>query len=640
MAAKCSHRALGAQSVRSAPRSAHHKPLHRPLFLEPLEARLALATALPLGFQETPITTATNLNRPTAMEFSPTGQLWVLEQGGAVKVVDLATGNTTTAGTLTVNSSGERGLLGIAFPSSYDGGGPNADFVYLYYTATTPNIHNRVSQFLVNNAGTMAPTLGVETVRLDIEPEPQGDNSSNHNGGAIHFGDDGMLYIAVGDHNADGASFLGANHVSQRLDSRHGKILRIRPDGSSPSDNPFYVGGNPIRDSIYALGLRNPYTFAFQPGTSRMFINDVGEGAWEEINDGIGGSNFGWASEGTSGFAEGFESSPPSYATVGTYRNPLMAYDHSSSPPTPAGVAITGGVFYPAGSSFGAAYGGKYLFADVGGNFIRVFDPANPGTLATPDTSTSFASNLTTGGPVDLKLDAAGNLYYLAGAGTANGEIYRISFIAPTITQQPGDATINAGQSATFTVAASGGAPLSYQWQRADASSPTTFVNIPGATAASYHVTSTTAADSGDRFRCVVANSAGSATSTTATLVVNGGGSAQNEDEPYDVNANGSVDILDLVDLIGMLVTFGPGPAPVPQPDDDPKFYSDINGDGALNTLDLIDLIGALVSGAAAAPVEVADEPSPADIQEDAADVAQGDEVVLFLASDRERRRT
>ena len=101
-----------------------------------------------------------------------------------------------------------------------------------------------------------------------------------------------------------------------------------------------------------------------------------------------------------------------------------MAYDHSASAPTPAGVDITGGAFYPANSQFGSAYAGKYFFADAGAGFIRVFDPANPGSIGTPDVSAAFAI-LTTGGAVDLKVDAAGSLYYLARGGT--GEIYRIS---------------------------------------------------------------------------------------------------------------------------------------------------------------------------------------------------------------------
>lgn len=400
------------------------------LHLEALEDRRAL-TALPPGFRETLITTSSDLSGPTAMEFSPTGQLWVLEQGGRAKLVR-NDGTTHTALTLTVDSAGERGLLGIAFDPTYDGAGPNTDFVYLYYTtpraSTTDPSNNRVSRFVVTGAGTTTPTLGSELLLRELPPENEDgiletDGNTNHNGGAIHFGPDGKLYVAVGDHNYDNAT--QSLDVAQTKDTPFGKILRINADGTNPSDNPFFTGSTTDwPGAIWALGLRNPYTFAFQPVTGKLFINDVGENTWEEINEGQAGANYGWA--GWTGVAaplwEGFESPPPPWAD---YHDPVMAYDHSSSLPSPAGAAITGGVFYPANSRFGSAYAGKYFFADFGGNFIRVFDPAVPGSVNTPDTSTSFASSLTTGGPVDLKVDSAGNLYYLARGGT--GEIYRIS---------------------------------------------------------------------------------------------------------------------------------------------------------------------------------------------------------------------
>jgi glucose/arabinose dehydrogenase len=399
------------------------------LRLQLLEDRFAL-TSLPPGFTETLITTASDLSGPTAMEFSPTGQLWVLEQTGRAKLVR-ADGTTQTALTLTVDASGERGLLGIAFDPSYDGGGPNTDYIYLYYTTprTSPSdpANNRISRFTVTGAGTATPTLGSELIVRDLPPEdednnPATDGDTNHNGGAMHFGPDGKLYAAVGDHNYDQTP--QSSDVAQTLTTPFGKMLRLNPDGTNPSDNPFYSGSSSDwQGAIWALGLRNPFTFAFQPGTGRMFINDVGENSWEEINEGVRGANYGWAGS-TSPVWEGFNSPPPPWAN---YHDPIMAYDHSSSPPTPAGVAITGGVFYPANSQFGSAYAGKYFFADFGANFIRVFDPSNPGSVAVPDTSVDFASNPTTAGPVDLKVDAAGNLYYLARGGV--GEIYRISFV-------------------------------------------------------------------------------------------------------------------------------------------------------------------------------------------------------------------
>ncbi|MGI9472867.1 MAG: PQQ-dependent sugar dehydrogenase [Rubripirellula sp.] len=506
-------------------------------------------TTLPAGFNETLVTTNSNLSRPTAMEFSPTGQLWVLEQDGDTKVVDLIQGTTSVAGSLSVDSRGERGLLGIAFDPRFDGAGPNVDHVYLFYTAMLPSAHNRVSRFVVNNAGTQSPTLGAETIVLEIEPEPDGDGSTNHNGGAIHFGVDELLYISVGDHNADGSQFRGSAHVSQRLDSLQGKLLRIDvtsdqfPDDPNrnyaiPPTNPFIDNNPSTFDETFALGLRNPYTFAVQPEGGKIFVNDVGQSQWEEINQASAGANFGWASEQTvDGFASGFESVAPSYALVGVYANPVMAFDHSSSAPSPAGCAITGGAFYPTGGQFGEQYAGKYFFADYCGDFIRVFDPADPGSLAVPDTSSSFASGLTSGAAVDLKIDQGGRLYYLARGGT--GEIYRISTDSLTLTSQPTNVTASPGQIATFTVVASGTGPLSYQWQRADSLSPQTFVNLAGENSPTLSIADLQLSENGDQFRVVVTNANESTTSNPAILSISVAAQAPDISlQPADVRAN------------------------------------------------------------------------------------------------------
>jgi glucose/arabinose dehydrogenase len=399
----------------------------RQLTVQLLEPRLAL-TALPAGFTEQLVTTNSDLSSPTAMEFSPTGQLFALEQGGLAKQI-LSTGASFTSLTLAVNSVGERGLLGITFDPSYDGAGPNVDYVYLYYTSASTGggdpQNNRLSRFTASADSMGRVSFGSELILRDLPPEAE-DGDSNHNGGAVHFGPDGKLYLAVGDHNYDNVG--QENHVAQILTTPFGKMLRLNSDGTNPTDNPYYDGSaTDWQGAIWARGLRNPFTFAFQPGTGKMFINDVGENQWEEINLGVAGANYGWSGSNPP-IWEGFESSGPPWAT--NYRNPEMAYDHSSGAPTPAGVDITGGAFYPANSQFGSFYAGKYFYSDAGAGFIRVFDPANPGSMETvanpqaPDTSTDFAT-LTNGGAVDLKLDAAGSLYYLARGGT--GEIYRIS---------------------------------------------------------------------------------------------------------------------------------------------------------------------------------------------------------------------
>jgi hypothetical protein len=301
--------------------------------------------------------------------------------------------------------------------------------------------------------------------------------------GAIHFGPDGKLYAAVGD-NANGSN-------AQSFANLLGKILRLNADGSIPPDNPFFGTATGQNRAIWALGLRNPFTFSFQPGTGRMFINDVGQNTWEEINDGIAGSNYGWPT------TERPTSDP-------RFRSPIF-YGHGSSGTT--GCAITGGAFYnPPAAQFPAAYVGDYFFADYCSGWIRKLDPANGNTVM--DFATGAAS------PVDLTVASDGSLYYLTrGSG---GSVFRVTYTAsqaPTITTHPASQTVSVGRPATVSVSASGSPPLSFQWQRNG-------VDIAGATSASYTIASAQAADNGARFRARVTNSAGSATSNEAILTV------------------------------------------------------------------------------------------------------------------------
>ena len=259
-----------------------------------------------------------------------------------------------------------------------------------------------------------------------------------------------------------------------------------------------------INQLIYALGLRNPYTFAVQPGTGTIFINDVGETTWEEIDRSVPGANFGWSGGNTDGFGH---SSPPG---PGVYHDPLLAYNHSGGP-AGGGIAIVGGTFYdPPTPQFPASYVGKYFYADLGGGWIRVFDPANPGSASNPDTSSPFASGIP-GTLIDLKVDQAGNLYYLTGSGA----VEKVSFQAPGITTQPVGRTVNEGQPTTFTVAASG-ASLSYQWQHLVGA---TWVDV-GTNSPAYTIAAATTADAGG-YRVIVANSAGFVVSDAVVLAVN-----------------------------------------------------------------------------------------------------------------------
>ena len=374
---------------------------------------------LPSGFTEVSFS-GNGLSNTTAMALHPDGRIFVCQQTGELRVIKNGVVLPAPFVSLPVDPTGERGLLGVAFDPNY----ATNRFVYVYYTATTPAIHNRVSRFTANIANEDIAVPGSEVVLLDLENL----GATNHNGGAIHFGPDGKLYIATGE-NASPSN-------SQSLANRLGKILRINSDGTIPADNPTSfanIAGSPtgLNRAIWAVGLRNPFTFSFQQGTGRMHINDVGQNTWEEINVGIAGANYGWPNcEGTCG-------------TAGM-TNPL--YQYSSAVATPC--AITGGAFYnPTTQTFPAEYIGKYLFSDFCAGWIKQLDPLNP-----PATGQAVDAFTNISLPVDIQVANDGSLYYLARGASA---VFRVQYSGgPTLAIN--DLTIaegNAGTSvATFNV--------------------------------------------------------------------------------------------------------------------------------------------------------------------------------------------
>jgi glucose/arabinose dehydrogenase len=211
----------------------------------------------------------------------------------------------------------------------------------------------------------------------------------NHLGGALDFAKDGKLYISTGDNTTP--------ENAQRLTNLFGKVLRVNKDGTIPTGNPFYASASGKNRAIWALGLRNPFKFAVKPGTATIFINDVGQDSWEEINRGAAGANFGWPVH------EGVTNDSP-------YVDPIFAYGHGSTNTT--GCSITGGAFYnPTTVRFPSGYLGDYFFADFCNGWIRRYDPAS-------DTTTGFASGLSN--VVDLEVSKDGDLYYLSRDSTAS----------------------------------------------------------------------------------------------------------------------------------------------------------------------------------------------------------------------------
>jgi glucose/arabinose dehydrogenase len=326
----------------------------------------------------------TGLSAATAFAQAPDGRLFIAEQGGALRVVKNGVLLPTPFVQLVVDSTGERGLLGVAFDPNFTVN----HWVYVYHTTPEGGTHNRISRFMASPVNGDVMSVGSQANLVDLPAL----GATNHNGGAIHFGIDGMLYAGVGD-NANGA-------LAPDLTSPLGKLLRFNADGSIPSDNPFCTTAGQLQCAIWARGLRNPFTFAVQPGTGRIHINDVGQSTWEEIDVGMAGANYGWpASEGPDNIGTGVTA-------------PLFSYKHSDAVPPGSGpggfftgIAITGGTFYPDSGNFPAAYRGNYFFADLGGQWVARLDPANG--------NAAYAFAGLADAPVDMLVGTDGALYVL-----------------------------------------------------------------------------------------------------------------------------------------------------------------------------------------------------------------------------------
>jgi len=384
----------------------------------------AAALAAPAGLVDTrlPVPASNPLSAPTAIvPILDTGRAFVLEQTGAVRVLQ-ADGTVLAADALSLDvcATGEQGLLGGAVDPGFAANG----YVYLYYThdagdcSNSTGRANRVSRF-TTTGNTIDP--GSEVVLLDNMNTP----ATNHNGGDLEIGHDGHLYVTVGDGGVNPRG--GGGTSAQDLSLLNGKILRITTAGTVPADNPFVGAANAtscrttgittptsaVCTEIYASGLRNPFRFAFDPNTpaTRFFINDVGEGTWEEVDEGGSGRNYGWRSR------EGFcvtGSSTNCPAPPAGITDPLTAYNHSTDC-----TYVTGGAFIPDGI-WAAAYDGGYLFAD--GGCGKVFLRTAAGTV---DYGDPFAT--TSGVPTDLSFLTQGGrtaLYYVT---STSGQLHAIT---------------------------------------------------------------------------------------------------------------------------------------------------------------------------------------------------------------------
>ncbi|KIG14123.1 hypothetical protein DB30_07119 [Enhygromyxa salina] len=406
---------------------------------------------------------ADGLTAPVALVPVPdqTGRLFVVEQTGAIRIID-ADGELRPEPFLDISAKlvdldegyDERGLLGLAFHPNYT---HNGQF-YVYYSAplrangpTGFDHTSRVAMYRVGQDNANLADPSVESLVLQVD-QPQ----SNHNGGQITFGPDGYLYIPLGD--GGGADDTGLGHVQDWYEPNEGgngqdithnllgSILRVDVDGGQPyaipPDNPF-VDTADVAGEIWAYGLRNPFGISFDTGGShQLFVGDVGQDRWEEVDIVVAGGNYGWnVKEGTHCFStaqpnKSLDACPDTDNRGEPLVEPILEYRNANQG-VGQGIAVMGGHVYRGAALEG--FQGRYVFAD----FSKGWAPGDGSLLlGSPPTAGDGAWTLQ---PVEIRnrdngrvgayvrglgRDHAGELYLLTadslGPGKATGKVYRL----------------------------------------------------------------------------------------------------------------------------------------------------------------------------------------------------------------------
>jgi len=359
---------------------------------------------------------ASGLSEPVALAFTPIvtdTRLFVVERAGIIRIVQangtvLPTPFLDISNTVDSESYDEMGMLGLAFEPDYATTGR----FFVYYTGPRSGSGNiiHLSRFTVSNNPNVANTTETPIISIDHP------TNLNHDGGQLQFGPDGDIYLAPGDGGSGGDPPDNAQHLSVLL----GKMLRLNVTGvptyTIPVDNPFTqtVGARP---EIWALGLRNPFRFSFDKLTGELYIGDVGQEKWEEVDYqplGVGGRNYGWHCW------EGLEAYVPNDCLgVHGLISPVAVYGHTG--PGQTGDAIIGGYVYR-GHKYPSLHG-YYFFTDNGSG--------NMWALQTCTWQLTSLGGLASG-PSSFGQDNAGELYL---ASVGNGTIQKLT--GPTLAAAP-----------------------------------------------------------------------------------------------------------------------------------------------------------------------------------------------------------
>lgn len=376
---------------------------------------LALAVVLvpivegapPLNFQNEFVVSS---GLPISLAFLADDRMLIVQKGGQIQLADPRTVPVVPSDFMTLSNvdfGGERGLLDIALDPDFESNG----YFYVYYSAEAPP-RFRVSRFTRSGSpGSFGDTADLGSEMILWEDHEDYD-SCCHFGGGLDVGPDGKIYVTMGDEFfvPDPGT---VSTVAQDLTRTPGSILRFNTDGTIPADNPFLdVPG--ARPEIWAYGLRNPFRARWDLPTERFFIGDVGGNvqqiAFEEINLGVAGANYGWPDcEGPAGNPD-FPSCNASLTT-----DPLFAYPHGG-----LGGSMTAGMVYR-GDTFPEEYYGAFFYADYTRRFIRYLTFDASGTVVTGDSEFE-----PTAGPVIFVGEGpGGELYYTL----VNGDIRRIVYL-------------------------------------------------------------------------------------------------------------------------------------------------------------------------------------------------------------------
>jgi glucose/arabinose dehydrogenase len=354
-----------------------------------------------------PVVTS-GLSSPVHLTAPPgdTARVFVVEQTGSIRVVQH--GQLLATPFLDITSrvlyGGEEGLLSVAFHPLY----ATNHFFYVDYTrrnAAGDTVYTMIERYSVSADSNVADSSTHKLILQITQPQPVA-LYPNHKGGLVMFGPDGLLYIGMG----DGGSGGDPQNRAQNPDSLLGKLLRIDLDHGDPyaipAGNPFAVSGG--AKEIWALGLRNPWRFAFDAPTGLLYIADVGQNAWEEVDvapANQGGLNYGWR------IMEGAHCYNASSCSSMGLVPPAVEYDRSNGQ-----CAIIGGFVYR-GSRF-PALAGQYFYADLCAGWVRSFTYGGGAVTG----QTSWHLDVGVSGPVSFGQDANGELYLLA-----SGNVYRVT---------------------------------------------------------------------------------------------------------------------------------------------------------------------------------------------------------------------